>query len=57
MPGGLNKFDPLKNQFKHYKHNPNDPKSLSADRVFSIYEDSDAYPLDLHILWWSKQTC
>lgn len=26
--------------FQHYKHNPADPKSLSADRVFSIFEDN-----------------
>ncbi|MCK5280961.1 MAG: sigma 54-interacting transcriptional regulator, partial [Cyclobacteriaceae bacterium] len=40
LPGSLNgdkKSSPI---FKHYRHLPDDPASLSADRVFSIYEDS-----------------
>ena len=40
LPGSLNgdkKSSPI---FKHYRHIPDDPASLSADRVFSIYEGS-----------------
>jgi streptogramin lyase len=44
--GGLNKMDafnivPSKIRFKKYKNDPNDPFSLSDDRVYSIYEDKD----------------
>jgi signal transduction histidine kinase/ligand-binding sensor domain-containing protein/DNA-binding response OmpR family regulator len=42
---GLNKLAPGENNkssptFVHYKHNPDDPKSLSHDAVFSVYEDN-----------------
>jgi len=39
---GLNKFDRQKEQFRHYKHDANDPNSLSNNYVFSIYEDRSA---------------
>jgi len=42
--GGLNKFDPRSSRgdterFIHYQTDPNDPLSLSHNRVLSIYED------------------
>jgi len=42
--GGLNKLIPVSNEespptFIHYKHDPNDPSSLSSNEVRSIYED------------------
>ena len=48
VDGGLNRLSPGSNEinnkvpliFQHYKNNPNDPNSLSSNRVFSIYEDS-----------------
>jgi ligand-binding sensor domain-containing protein/two-component sensor histidine kinase len=48
--GGLNKIDPFeklpaKLVFKKFKHDPNNPFSLSDDRVYTIYEDSEG------ILW------
>lgn len=36
---GLNVYNPITNQFTHYKHNRNDPKSLSGNRIVSLYED------------------
>lgn len=38
---GLTQFDFKKGQTKHFLHDPFDPNSLSADRIFSILEDSD----------------
>ncbi|MEW6507778.1 MAG: two-component regulator propeller domain-containing protein [Bacteroidota bacterium] len=48
--GGLNKIDPFeklpgKLAFKKFKHDPNNPFSLSDDRVYTIYEDTEG------ILW------
>ena len=46
LDGGLNRLIQeveTKNSsptFQHFKHNPGDPNSISADRVFSIFEDS-----------------
>ena len=37
--GGLNVFDPTTEQFTRYLHNPNDPYSLSHNRVNVIFED------------------
>jgi len=37
--GGLNRYDPEKNEFNHYKHDSNDSTSLSNNYVNSIYED------------------
>ena len=36
---GLNKFDREKEQFKHYKHIPDDPTSISHNWILAIYED------------------
>ena len=42
--GGLNSFDPSTNSadgiFTHYRHDPNNPHSLSVDRVDCIFEDA-----------------
>jgi len=39
--GGLNKFDKnLGAYVKHYLHDPNDPTSISHDKVWSVLEDS-----------------
>lgn len=37
--GGLHKFDPASGVFSFFRHNPNDPTSLSSNRIYSIYED------------------
>lgn len=39
--GGLNIYDKNTGKVKVYKHDPNDPNSLSSDNVFCIYEDRD----------------
>jgi ligand-binding sensor domain-containing protein/two-component sensor histidine kinase len=36
---GLDALVPGSKQFKHYKHNPKDPNSLSSDVTISLYED------------------
>lgn len=36
---GLNKFDFENNQFIHYKHDPEDPYSLSSDRIHFLSDD------------------
>ncbi len=38
--GGLNRFDPVTHLFTSYRHDPNDPNSISDDRVRAIFEDS-----------------
>lgn len=38
--GGLNRFDPVTEQFTRYRHDPDNPGSLRHNTVFSIYEDS-----------------
>jgi two-component system sensor histidine kinase ChiS len=38
---GLNKFDLKTEKFIRYRHDPNDPKSLSHDNVISIIEDDN----------------
>jgi len=43
--GGLDRFDPDKGQFFHYKHDPKDPNSLSDDFVDCIAADHEG------ILW------
>jgi signal transduction histidine kinase/ligand-binding sensor domain-containing protein len=37
--GGLVLFDPQDDVFTHYRHDPNDPTSLSNNAVMSIYRD------------------
>jgi len=39
--GGLNRLDPESGRFTVYRHDPNDPSSLSSDRVLSILRDRD----------------
>ncbi len=36
---GLQKFEPTTNKFTQYRHNPNDPSSISSDTVGTILED------------------
>jgi ligand-binding sensor domain-containing protein/nitrate/nitrite-specific signal transduction histidine kinase len=37
--GGLDRFDPDREQFIHYRHAPYDPASLSDNQLLSFYED------------------
>jgi signal transduction histidine kinase/ligand-binding sensor domain-containing protein len=37
--GGLHRLDPRTGQWKAYRHNPNDPRSLSRDSVFALLID------------------
>jgi signal transduction histidine kinase/ligand-binding sensor domain-containing protein/AraC-like DNA-binding protein len=37
--GGLNRFDPEKEKFYHFKNNPDDSLSIASDYISSIYED------------------
>ena len=37
--GGLNRFDPTTQSFKHYRHDPNDPTSIDSDRVLAVFQD------------------
>lgn len=37
--GGLNRYDPAKDQFKRYRADPGDPTRLSHDMIRTIYED------------------
>ena len=39
--GGLDLFDPQKENFKHYRYASNDSNSLSCDRVRALFEDKD----------------
>jgi ligand-binding sensor domain-containing protein len=43
--GGLNKYDPQREQFTHYRYVHDDPHSLSHDNVKAIYEDKSG------VLW------
>ena len=36
---GLDRFDERTGQFKHYRHNPDDPNSLPSNHVLRIYGD------------------
>ncbi|MDX2047631.1 MAG: two-component regulator propeller domain-containing protein [Chitinophagaceae bacterium] len=38
--GGLNRFNPAKQNFTRFLHDPKDPSSLIDNRVWTIYEDS-----------------
>ncbi|MEE9571612.1 MAG: two-component regulator propeller domain-containing protein, partial [Candidatus Neomarinimicrobiota bacterium] len=40
LPGSINGSKKSSPIFQHYRHEPDDPTSLSSDRVSSIYEDS-----------------
>lgn len=35
----LDKYDPVSDSFIHYRHNPNNPHSLSSDRPGALFED------------------
>jgi ligand-binding sensor domain-containing protein len=39
--GGLNRFDPVTEKFRHYRHLPSDPGSISHDRITVIKADND----------------
>lgn len=39
--GGLDYYDPNTGKFKHYKHDPHNPRSISDNRVLYIFEDSN----------------
>ena len=39
MLGGLDRFDPESGNWRHYRHTPDDPGSLSSDWVSAVYED------------------
>jgi ligand-binding sensor domain-containing protein len=36
---GLDRFDATKGTFTHYRHQPDDPYSISSNSVVAIYED------------------
>jgi len=36
---GLDRLDPATGRFTHFRHNPNDPTSLSHDYVSALLED------------------
>lgn len=38
---GLNRFDPDRNLWRHYKHNPKDPESISFNKAYSNYIDRE----------------
>jgi signal transduction histidine kinase/ligand-binding sensor domain-containing protein len=37
--GGVNVWDPVKEQFDYYRHDADNPNSLAHDSVYSFYED------------------
>ena len=37
--GGLNRYNRQSDTFTHFKHDPNDPNSISSNTIYSIYED------------------
>ena len=39
--GGLNKLNRETNRFTHYKHDPDNPGSISGNRIYVIHESSD----------------
>ena len=38
---GVSVYNPVKKTWKHFKNNPNDPRSLSSNNVWAIFEDRD----------------
>src|ERR1700721_2750387 len=38
--GGLDRFDRMTEQFRHFRHNPADPRSLSSNLVLALLRDS-----------------
>jgi signal transduction histidine kinase len=45
VDGGLCRFDPKKESFKNYTHNPNNPNSINDDRIYTIIKG------DENLLW------
>lgn len=45
---GVSVFDPESETFHHYRHDPDDPTSISSDDIFDIFQDSDG------ALWFSS---
>jgi ligand-binding sensor domain-containing protein len=41
----LNRYDATTEQFTHYRHDPDDPNTLSSDNVAALYQDRQG------ILW------
>lgn len=41
--GGLFQFDPDTESFRNYKHDPNDPETLSHNRANCVVEDTEGY--------------
>lgn len=39
---GLNRYDPIRREFKHYQHKDDDSTSLSSNRIEFIFQDSDS---------------
>ena len=39
VSGGLNRFHVASEKFTHYTHNPDDPNSISHNRVNVVYQD------------------
>jgi ligand-binding sensor domain-containing protein len=39
--GGLNLFDRSTGKFTAYRNDPNNPNTLSNDRIWNMYEDSN----------------
>jgi DNA-binding CsgD family transcriptional regulator len=37
--GGLDRFDPERNEFSHFRHRDGDPASLGDDKVYCLHED------------------
>ena len=42
---GLDRLDPKTNKFTHFRHNPDNPSTISSDEVRAIYEDKQG------VLW------
>ncbi|MFT4927932.1 MAG: signal transduction histidine kinase/ligand-binding sensor domain-containing protein [Phenylobacterium sp.] len=40
LGGGLNRYDPSSGGFVRYRHQQDDPNSLSHDRVFALHQDA-----------------
>ncbi len=40
LGGGLKRFNLEKSKFYHYRHNPENPSSISSDKVLSLFKDS-----------------
>lgn len=46
--GGLNRYDRTNGSFRHYKHDPNNPRSISSNFVTSLYQ-SPFFPNEIWI--------